>query len=71
MYHLTIFIIHVTLNTEYDTLQFVKEGGPMEQLTKIYDTSPEICVPGVGFKSINSVLCLPSMFEDHTFFIAE
>ena len=47
----------------------------MEQLTKIYDTSPEICVPGavpgVAFKSINSVLCLSSEFEDRTFFIAD
>ena len=43
----------MTLNAESDTLQFVKVGGPTEQLTKMYDTSPEICVPGafpgVGF----------------------
>ena len=35
-------IIRVTLNTELDeTLWFVKVGGPMEGLTKKYDTSPE------------------------------
>ena len=65
----------MTLNTESDTLQFVKVDGPMERLIKIYDTFPERCVPGtvpgVGFKLINSVLCLPSEFEDHTFWMAE
>ena len=65
----------MTLNTESDTLQFVKVGGPMEQLTKICDTSPKRCVhvavPGVGFKLINAVLCLLSEFEDHTFCLAE
>ena len=43
----------------------------MECLTKTYETSTEICVPGavpgavpgVGFKLIHSVLCLPSEFE--------
>ena len=47
----------MTLNTESDTLQFVKVGGPTEQLTKMYDTSPKRCVPGAvlraGFKLIN------------------
>ena len=47
----------------------------MKQLTKIYDTSPEICVlgavPGVVLKLINSVLYLPSEFEDLTFFIVK
>ena len=31
----------VTLNAKLDTLWFVKVGGPMEGLTKKYDTSPE------------------------------
>ena len=31
----------VTENAEWDTLQFVKVGGPMERLTKMYNTSPE------------------------------
>ena len=30
-----------TENTEWDTLQFVKVGSPMERLTKMYVTSPE------------------------------
>ena len=30
-----------TENAEWDTLQFVKVGSPMERLTKMYDTSPE------------------------------
>ena len=34
-------IIRVTLNTKLDTLWVVKVGGPMEDLTKKYDTSPE------------------------------
>ena len=34
-------IIRVTLNTKLDTLWFVKVGGPMEGLTKKYDTSLE------------------------------
>ena len=42
----------------------------MERGEKINDTSPERSVPGavlgVGFKLIDSVLCLPSEFEDHT-----
>ena len=62
----------MTLNTEEsDTLQFVKVDGPMERLIKIYDTSPERCVPGavpgVGFKLIDSAF----EFEDHTFCMAE
>ena len=66
----------MTLNTESDTLQFVKVDGPMERLIKIYDTSPERCVPGavpgVGFKLIYSVLCLPSeLCQDHTFWMTE
>ena len=48
----------------------------MERGEKINDTSPERSVPGavlggVGFKLIDSVLCLPSEFEDHTFCMAE
>ena len=65
----------LALNTFQYTLQFVKVGSPMEQVTKVFDTSLEIgvhgAVPEAGFKSINSVLSLPSEFEDHTFFIAE
>ena len=34
-------IIRVTLNAKLYTLWFVKVGGPMEGLTKKYDTSPE------------------------------
>ena len=64
----------MTLNTESDTLQFVKVDCPMEWLIEIYDTSPERCVPGavpgVIFKLNNSVLCLPSEFEYQTFCIA-
>ena len=30
------------------------------------DTSPERCVPGVGFMLISAVLCLQSQFEDGT-----
>ena len=30
-----------TKNAEWDTLQFVKVGSPMERLTKMYVTSPE------------------------------
>ena len=71
---LTIQIIRVTLNTESATLQFYKVGSPMEQLTKMQDTSPERSVlgtvPGVGFMLIDAVLCLQSRFEDCTFCIA-
>ena len=35
-----LYIICVTLNTESGPLQFVKIGGPMTRLTKMYDTSP-------------------------------
>ena len=53
--YLTTYI-RVTLNTESNPHQFVKVDGPMERLIKIYDTSPERCVPGavpgVGFKLI-------------------
>ena len=69
--YLTIYIIRVTLNTEPDTLQFVKVDGPMEKLRKIYNTSPERFAPGVVFKLIDSVLFLPSEFENHTFCLAE
>ena len=34
-------IIGVTLNTKLDTLWLSQVGGPMEGLTKKYDTSPE------------------------------
>ena len=34
-------IIRVTLNTELDTLWFVKVDSPTEGLTKEYDTFPE------------------------------
>ena len=34
-----------TENTEWDTLQFVKVGSPMERLTKMYVTSPESWAP--------------------------
>ena len=65
----------MTLNTESDTLQFVKVGGITEQLTNMYDTSPERCVPGavpgVGFMLIDAVLFLQSRFEDFTFCMAE
>ena len=65
----------MTLNTESDTLQFVRVGGLMEQLTKIYDTyfkrSVHGAIPEVGFKLINDVLCLLSEFEDHKFCLAE
>ena len=47
----------------------------MEWLIKIYDTARAKCVPGavpgVGFKLIDSLLCLPSEFEDHTVCMAE
>ena len=68
-------IIGVTLNTKLDTLWLSQVGGPMEGLTKKYDTSPESWVPGakpgVGFMLIASVLCLPSQFENCTFCRAE
>ena len=54
------YINCVTLNTVSDTLQFVKVGGSTTQLTKIFDTSPERCVPGavpkVGFILIDASL---------------
>ena len=34
-------------------------------------TGEENCMPGVGFKLIDSLLCLPSEFEDHTFCMVE
>ena len=47
----------------------------MKQLTNMYDTSPERCVPGagpgVGFMLIDAVLCLQSQFGDCTFCLAE
>ena len=47
----------------------------MEWLIKIYDTARAKCVPGavpgVGFKLIDSLLCMPSEFEDHTFCMVE
>ena len=65
----------MTLNTKLDTLWLSQVGGPMEGLTKKYDTSPESWVPGakpgVGFMLIASVLCLPSQFENCTFCRAE
>ena len=68
-------IIGVTLNTKLDTLWLSQVGGPMEGLTKKYDTSPESWVPGakpgVGFMLIASILCLPSQFENCTFCRAE
>ena len=33
----------------------------------MYDTSPESCVPGVGFMLINAEFCLQSQFEECTF----
>ena len=38
--------IRVTLNTELDTLWFVKVGSPMEGLAKKYDSSPKKWVHG-------------------------
>ena len=46
------------LNTKSDTPQFVKVGSPTYQLTKMYNTSAERCVPGVGFMLFDALLCL-------------
>ena len=59
-------------------VQFVKVDTKWYNGTadkKIYDTARAKCVPGavpgVGFKLIDSLLCLPSEFEDHTFCMVE
>ena len=75
--YLKWYVFRVTLNIEADTIQFVKAGGPTEQLTltEMCDTSSKRCVPGAvhgaGFTLIDSLLCLHSRFEYCTFCIAE